>query len=77
MAPSLHTSRLILTLPAPADLNESAVTWAAPEVYGMIEGRIFTREEVWHRLLRNIGQWQAIGYGGWRCARPRAAALSA
>lgn len=64
-APILRTARLTLTRPAPADLDESAAMWAAPEVYAAIGGRIFTREEVWHRLLRYIGHWEAVGYGGW------------
>ena len=64
-APTLTTSRLTLASPGPADLEESAAMWAAPQVYGAIGGRIFTREEVWHRLLRYIGHWEAVGYGGW------------
>lgn len=64
-APTLTTPRLTLAAPASADLEESAAMWAAPAVYRAIGGRIFTREEVWHRLLRYIGHWEAVGYGGW------------
>lgn len=63
--PSLATGRLVLRPPAPADLEDSAAMWADPAVYGMIGGRPFSREEVWHRLLRYIGHWQALGYGTW------------
>lgn len=64
-APTLHTDRLTLTMPSPDDLAESAAMWAAPEVYTHIGGRAFTREEVWQRLLRYIGHWHTLGYGGW------------
>ena len=64
-APTLRTQRLTLAMPAPADLEESAAMWAAPEVTAMIGGRVFTREEVWQRLLRYIGHWHALGFGGW------------
>jgi RimJ/RimL family protein N-acetyltransferase len=52
-------------MPGPADLTESAAMWANPAVYAMIGGRVFTREEVWQRLLRYIGHWHVLGYGGW------------
>ncbi|HEU0066984.1 MAG TPA: GNAT family N-acetyltransferase [Sphingomonas sp.] len=64
-APILHTERLTLSPPAPADLEDEAVMWADPGVYAMIGGRAFSREEVWHRLLRYIGHWQVCGYGTW------------
>lgn len=64
-APILRTARLTLTMPDPADLAESAAMWADPAVYAHIGGRAFTREEVWQRLLRYIGHWHALGYGGW------------
>lgn len=64
-APTLRTDRLTLTPPAPADLDDEAAMWADPAVYAMIGGRAFTREEVWHRLLRYIGHWQVCGYGTW------------
>lgn len=62
-APTLHTARLTLTPPIPADLDDEAAMWAEPAVYAMIAGRAFTREEVWHRLLRYIGHWRVCGYG--------------
>lgn len=64
-APTLTTTRLILTEPAPADLDSAAAMWADPLVTRDIGGRPFTREEVWHRLLRYIGHWQAVGFGSW------------
>lgn len=63
--PALTTARLELAGPDPADLPAFAAMWADPKVYAMISGHAFTREEVWHRLLRYIGHWQAVGYGTW------------
>lgn len=65
IAPTLTTARLTLAGHAPADLADFAAMWADPDVYAMIGGRGFSREEVWHRLLRYIGHWQAVGYGNW------------
>ncbi|HEX8483963.1 GNAT family N-acetyltransferase [Sphingomonas sp.] len=64
-APILHTDRLTLSPPTAADLDDEAAMWADPAVYAMIGGRAFSREEVWHRLLRYIGHWQVCGYGTW------------
>lgn len=63
--PVLTTARLTLAGPDPADLPAFVDMWADPGVYAMIGGRAFTREEVWHRVLRYIGHWQAVGYGTW------------
>jgi RimJ/RimL family protein N-acetyltransferase len=63
--PVLATDRLILTVHRPADLDALAAMWAHPAVFGMIGGVARSREEVWLRLLRSIGQWQAFGYGSW------------
>lgn len=64
-APELRTDRLVLRPHAPADLDVLTAMWNAPEVYRMIGGAPRPREEVWIRLLRSIGQWQAFGYGSW------------
>jgi len=63
--PTLTTARLVLTPPVPGDHDDMAALWADPAVYEAIVGRVFTREEVWHRLLRYIGHWQQCGYGHW------------
>lgn len=65
IAPTLHTNRLLLRGHAPDDLDILTAMWNAPAVYGMIGGAPRPREEVWIRLLRSIGQWQAFGYGSW------------
>ncbi len=63
--PMLTTARLILTPPMAGDHADMVSLWADPVVYEAIVGRIFTAEEVWHRLLRYIGHWQQCGYGHW------------
>lgn len=64
-APTLATDRLTLTGHHPDDLDALAAMWAEPAVYTMIGGVARSPEEVWLRLLRSIGQWQAFGYGSW------------
>lgn len=64
-APVLVTPRLTLAAHDPADLAAFAAMWADPQVYAMTSGHAFTREEVWHRLLRYTGHWQLVGYGNW------------
>lgn len=65
MAPTLTTARLTLSAHRPDDLDDCAAMWADPAVYAMIGGQPRVREDVWIRLLRSIGQWQAFGYGAW------------
>ena len=64
-APILLTDRLTLRGHHPDDLDDLAAMWTDPAIYGMIGGVARPREEVWIRLLRSIGQWQAFGYGSW------------
>lgn len=64
-APTLATDRLTLVAHHPDHLDALAALWAEPAVYAMIGGAPRSREEVWLRLLRSIGQWQAFGYGSW------------
>ncbi len=64
-APMLTTPRLTLTGHAAADLDDCAAMWADPGVYATIGGQPRTREDVWIRLLRSIGQWTLFGYGAW------------
>jgi RimJ/RimL family protein N-acetyltransferase len=64
-APKLTTARLTLTAHAATDLEDCATMWTDPRVYTMIGGQPRTREDVWIRLLRSIGQWTLFGYGSW------------
>jgi len=64
-APVLATPRLVLRGHAVDDLDALTAMWGEPAVYTMIGGVPRPREDVWIRLLRSIGQWQAFGYGSW------------
>ena len=64
-APTLTTARLTLTGHAAPDLEDCAAMWSDPRVYAMIGGQPRSREDVWIRLLRAIGQWTLFGYGAW------------
>lgn len=39
--------------------------WADPKIFELIGGQPRSREDVWIRLLRSIGQWTLFGYGAW------------
>jgi RimJ/RimL family protein N-acetyltransferase len=63
--PLLDTARLLLRGHTLDDFELCAAMWADPLVTRHIGGRPFTREEVWSRLLRYVGHWQALGFGYW------------
>jgi len=63
--PALETERLILRPHGAQDFEAVAALWAEPEVVRFISGQPSTPEESWNRLLRNIGHWQALGFGYW------------
>ncbi len=62
---SVDTDRLSLRPVATADFDDLVALWSEPEFVRHITGRALTREEVWFRLLRDIGHWSALGYGNW------------
>lgn len=64
-APILTTARLTLTGHAAPDLEDCTAMWTDPRVYTMIGGQPRSREDVWIRLLRSVGQWTVFGYGSW------------
>lgn len=64
-APVIETGRLVLRGHVKADLDDCAAMWGDPEVTRFIGGKPSTREEVWARLLRYVGHWQAMDYGFW------------
>ena len=64
-APILTTARLTLTGHTATDLEDCAAMWSDPRIYAMIGGQPRSREDVWIRLLRSIGQWTLFGYGSW------------
>ena len=61
----LRTERLTLTPMAASDLADLKPLWADPAFTRHIFGQPLTGEEVWFRLLRDIGHWAAVGYGNW------------
>ena len=61
----LTTDRLTLTPVAVSDMDDVAAVWADEAFTRHIMGRALSEEEVWFRLLRDLGHWQAKGYGNW------------
>ena len=64
-APRIETGRLVLRAHVPDDLPVCAAMWADADVVRYIGGRLFSREEVWARLLRYAGMWAVMGHGFW------------
>lgn len=61
----LTTARLTLTPVAASDMDDLIPLWADADFTRHIMGRGLSEEEVWFRCLRDIGHWQAKGYGNW------------
>lgn len=62
----LNTRRLTLRPVHLEDFNDIAALWADERFTRPITGRgRLTHEEVWFRLLRDLGHWQALGQGNW------------
>lgn len=65
MVPVIETERLRLRGHRQEDLAACAAMWADAGVVRYIDGKPFSREEVWARLLRYVGHWQWMGFGFW------------
>ena len=63
--PVIETERLVLRSHRLDDFADYLALWTDPEVTRFIGGRPSTREEVWGRLLRNVGHWASLGFGYW------------
>ena len=61
----LTTDRLTLTPVSPSDYDDLCALWGDPAFATAILPEAMTPEDVWFRLLRDIGQWQVRGYGSW------------
>jgi len=61
----LITDRLTLTPVQVPDLPDLTALWADPAFATAIFPAALSSEEVWFRLLRDIGHWEALGYGNW------------
>ncbi len=64
-SPILTTERLILTPAAITDFDDTQRLWRDEAFTRGITGRALSTEEVWFRLLRDIGHWAALGHGNW------------
>jgi len=64
-APAIDTERLTLRGHRLEDFADYAAMWGDPEVTRYIGGRPFSEEEVWVRLLRQVGHWALLGFGYW------------
>ena len=63
--PVIDTDRLSLRAHGIEDFEDMCAMWADPEVVRFIGGKVFSREEVWARLLRHAGSWSLLGHGFW------------
>ncbi|MDC7677153.1 GNAT family N-acetyltransferase [Asticcacaulis machinosus] len=61
----ITTERLILTPMTVDDFEPLCTLWQTEDFVRDITRRPLTPEEVWMRLLRDIGHWQVFGYGNW------------
>ena len=62
---TLITDRLTLTPAAVSDYDDLCAMWRDPDVIRHIFPEPLNGEDVWFRLLRDLGHWEALGYGNW------------
>jgi len=62
---ALETERLTLRRHTVRDLPDSAAMWGDPEVVRYITGEPQSLEDVWGKILRMMGHWEAMGFGYW------------
>lgn len=62
---AIDTERLTLRRHKVTDLEDSAAMWSDPEVVRYISGEPQSREEVWGKILRMMGHWEAMDFGYW------------
>lgn len=63
--PVLSTARLTLTPVALSDFEDMTALWRDEAFTREITGRALSEEEVWFRVLRDLGHWSALGRGNW------------
>ena len=61
----LITERLTLAPAAVSDYDDLRALWGDADFVRHIFPAPLTGEEVWFRLLRDIGHWEALGHGNW------------
>ncbi len=62
---TLITERLTLTPVAVSDYDDLRALWSEPQFIQHIFPEPLSGEDVWFRLLRDIGHWEALGHGSW------------
>ncbi|UOR03779.1 GNAT family N-acetyltransferase [Hymenobacter aerilatus] len=65
LVPLLETTDLRLRAPQPTDLPEATAIHADPAFYRFLGNKPSSEEEVWRRLLGQLGHWAMLGYGSW------------
>ena len=61
----LITERLTLTPVALSDYDDLRALWTDPEVIRHIFPEPPDSEDIWFRLLRDLGHWEVLGHGNW------------
>ena len=61
----LVTDRLTLTPMQASDLGDLTALWADPAFATAVFPAGLSSEDVWFRLLRDIGHWEVVGHGNW------------
>jgi RimJ/RimL family protein N-acetyltransferase len=61
--PLVETDRLLLTRPTVDDFDAFNAMLSDPKVFRFLGNSAAPRPEAWTKLLRNIGHWDAFGYG--------------
>lgn len=65
VVPLLETPDLLLRGPRLSDLDEAATMHTEPDFYRFLGNKPHSREDVWRRLLGQLGHWAMLGYGSW------------
>jgi RimJ/RimL family protein N-acetyltransferase len=65
MTTTLITDRLTLTPVAESDFGDLKRLWGDADFIRPLFPNPMTGEEVWTRLLRDIGHWEVRSYGNW------------
>jgi RimJ/RimL family protein N-acetyltransferase len=65
MTTTLITDRLTLAPVQLSDLDDLVALWGDPAFATAIFPAALSSEDVWYRLLRDIGHWEALGHGNW------------
>jgi RimJ/RimL family protein N-acetyltransferase len=65
VVPLLETPDLLLRGPRPSDLPAAAAMHTDPAFYRFLGNKPHSQEDVWRRLLGQLGHWAMLGYGSW------------